>query len=137
MTTRIVLLELQVACRALQVAVDGVLGTLPADSSAPRVERIVVYVADAYGYTLTMLQGRDRHARVSEARHVAIYLARLRTEAGVEVLGRLLHRDHGTISYAAKAMRERIECDQRFAARVRKIGEALAMMEMEMGRDLL
>lgn len=130
MTTRSAIIELRDACRALLAATDKVLATMQPDTNKPYLERIVTTVADQYGYSFGMMRGRERTARVCEARHIAIYLARELTDATVVELGDVFARDHGSITYAVASMRERIETEPLLAARVERIRELVKALEV-------
>lgn len=54
-------------------------------------------VAAYFQVSLEAIKGRSRDQKVTQARHIAIYLVREKTTCGLEALGRLLGRDHSTV----------------------------------------
>jgi len=83
------------------------------------VETIIAVVQRAYG--IKDLTVRSRTKRVSEARRVAMYLAREITEFSYPELGDAFRRDHTTVLSAYKNLRDRIERDERLAAVVGRL----------------
>ena len=66
------------------------------------IGRIVETVARHYDVPPSVLLGADRHKSVTEARHVAMALARQRVGASFPELGRYFGRDHTTCIYAVR-----------------------------------
>ena len=67
---------------------------------------IVSAVAAHYDLPASELLGPRRHARVTEARHVAMALVRKRTAVSLPELGRYFDRDHTTcLSGVRKVLR--------------------------------
>ena len=55
-------------------------------------------VAEYFQVSVDALKGRSRDQKVTQARHIAIYLVREKTTCGLEDLGRMLGgRDHSTV----------------------------------------
>ena len=54
-------------------------------------------VAAYFQVSLEALKGPSRNQKVTQARHIAIYLVREKTTCGLQDLGRLLSRDHSTV----------------------------------------
>ena len=82
---------------------------LPSDSRKrnPALMQSIVFdeVAKASGFTILQLQSRDRHARIAWARQVALTLLHEFTGLSLAEVGRLVKRDHGTVIYAIKTVK--------------------------------
>lgn len=75
------------------------------------------------------LVGNAKRARLVQARHVAIYLARELTNQSYPAIGRALRRDHATVMYACAQVRRAI-------AEGRRCVEDLAAIREALGRPL-
>lgn len=84
-------------------------------SARTKMDLVIAAVADCYRLQVSDLTGRTRTADVSLARHVAMVLC-------IDVRPSLAHvceafkRDRGTVLYALRAINDRRDTDQRFAA---------------------
>jgi len=125
MTTRDSLLRIEQAARDLLAACAAMRESLPHEASASEVERIIAFVADQYGYSFGMMQARERSAAVVEARHVGIYFAREHTLASLAMIAGIVKRDHASVVNAVASVKDRIDTDPRFAARVESIDRLL------------
>lgn len=67
-------------------------------------------VARQYEISVTQLEGESREKQVSQARHIAIYLARELTQSSFPALGKAFgSRDHTTIMHAYQKIKELIQ----------------------------
>ena len=66
------------------------------------VQQVKETTCDAFGLTLAELTGRDRSRNIVIARHVAMYVIRLRTDASLIEIGRAFMRDHTTVIAAMR-----------------------------------
>ena len=64
-------------------------------------EPIVNQVGGAYGFNLGDLRGRDRHARITWARHVCMWVLR-RMGMTTHQVGAVLLRNHSAVSYGTQ-----------------------------------
>ncbi len=69
----------------------------PAAGQVITPDSILDAVAEYFQISLDALKSRSRDQKVTQARHIAIYLVREKTTCGLEDLGRLLGRDHSTV----------------------------------------
>lgn len=76
---------------------------------------IIRTVADHYGLTVAEMLCRNRTARVSTPRQIALTLARELTDQSLPAIARTFMRDHGTVIHANRAIRNRCETDRHFA----------------------
>lgn len=83
----------------------------PAADPQTRFERIIDLVCQCYQVERHLLLSRRRErASVTDARHVAMYLAReLTDEASTTICQRFQRKSHGAVLHAAKAVRNRME----------------------------
>lgn len=84
-----------------------------ATPAAPTVTGIQHAVAARYGLKPAELSSPSRAARISWARHVAIYLARELTKEPLHAIGQAFGgRNHATVLHACKRVVERMSVDQ-------------------------
>ena len=69
-------------------------GNIPTETV---VERIIFFVAKHYGVTVDTIKSKNKSAVVAEARQVAAYLIREKTNLPYKKIGSILERDHATI----------------------------------------
>ena len=85
-------------------SVDLIDSLIPADSLASPeldIDTIKHEVAERYGVTVDEIEGTKRAKRISQARHIAIYLARELTDSSFPTIGRAFgRRDHTTVMHA-------------------------------------
>lgn len=83
------------------------------------MSRIVDEVCNDYGLTRDDLRSVRRTARLAEARQVAMYLCRERTDASLLAIGAELGgRDHTTVLYAIRQVKTRLESSAELRTRV-------------------
>ncbi len=81
-------------------------------------------VADYFQVSLEALKGRSRDHKVTQARHIAIYLVREKTTCGLQDLGHLLgNRDHSTVLRGHRKIADQISTN---ASVKRSVDEILA-----------
>lgn len=77
---------------------------IPTDTAASPeldIETIKSEVAERYGVTVDEIESTKRAKRISQARHIAIYLARELTDSSFPTIGRAFgRRDHTTVMHA-------------------------------------
>ena len=81
--------------------VDSLIPTDSAPSPELDIATIKSEVAERYGVTVDEIEGTKRAKRISQARHIAIYLARELTDSSFPAIGRAFgRRDHTTVMHA-------------------------------------
>ena len=94
--------------------------------SKPSVEFIQAYVARYHDLTVEALAGRDRSRRVTEVRHLAMYLCRsLRRDLSAGVVGRLFAHDASTVRQAWRELERRAADDPWFGASIASLRRAI------------
>lgn len=84
-----------------------------------RIKTIVGTVAGWYGVTITAMRGKDRHKETCEARHVAMFLLRVRTEMSLKKIGKYFGgRDHTSIVHAYNKVRDLREAYPEFREKI-------------------
>ena len=63
---------------------------------------IIETVAKHSGCTVEELKSKDRHRRLADLRHIAIWLILKNTRLTLKEVGELFERDHSTILHAKK-----------------------------------
>ncbi len=87
------------------------------------IEAIARAVADRFRVRLAVLRGPSRRATVVEARHLAMYLARLHSGTSFAAIGTYFGgRDPATVRHACKAAVLRLDADPALAAAVATLG---------------
>lgn len=99
-------------------------------SKFPTMSTIFGGVEDDYALSHERLMGRGRMQRVTEARHISMYLARtMLTERGktrsFPVIGEALDRDHTTVMFGVARITERMMIDPVLATTVARIRDRL------------
>ena len=92
------------------------------------VEGIAATVATYFNLKLSDLKGRSRKKAFSQARHMAMYLARKHTGATYERIGDFYHRDHSTVIEAVRNMDTRLSDDHLLRERLDSISKNLSGM---------
>lgn len=72
------------------------------------VRQVIDRVRRFYGYSLEQMLGSSRGRELSSARHVAVYLAERLTGKQVSIIARAFNKDHTTILFAVKRIRQRL-----------------------------
>jgi chromosomal replication initiator protein len=92
----------------------------------PSVDEVLSATASLFGVSTTEMLARDRRPAVSQARKVAIYLARELTGKSLPEIGRKLGgRDHSTILAAVRSLNGDIERNPELAESVDKLKRQL------------
>lgn len=87
-----------------------------------RMQRIYDIVCTQYDVNAEAIKSKSRERHLSEARQVAMYLARTQTEISLATIGLLFgKRDHSTVLYACRIIRNMMDVDPSFCERVRKM----------------
>jgi len=69
-------------------------------------------VAVRFGMTMGTIEGRSRTPEVAWARQCAMHLARRFTGLSTPRIGRMFDRDHGTVLWACRTVKEMMATDQ-------------------------
>lgn len=78
------------------------------------VERIIEEVAKTYSVTADDIRSSKRSSQISQARQTAIYVVREVTQMSMDLIGdEFGGRDHSTIVYALKKVKEQMDTDSR------------------------
>lgn len=77
-------------------------------SPKEKLHLIARVCCDQYGYTFDEMMSKSRTAGLSKARQVAIWITRTITQQSLAEIGAFYGgRDHGTVIFACKAVRDR------------------------------
>ncbi|MFQ5512900.1 MAG: chromosomal replication initiator protein DnaA [Myxococcota bacterium] len=72
------------------------------------LDEILHVTARTYGIGLDELRGRSRRRRLVRPRQIAMYLARVCTEASLKEIGLAFGRDHSSVRYAIESVERRV-----------------------------
>ena len=74
-------------------------------------EAILKTIGSLYGVSLEQLIGERRHARLSLARHVAMYLFKIDLRMSLPQIGKVLNRDHTSVLHGYRRIKDAIGQD--------------------------
>ena len=80
-----------------------------APSSRPDLNRVLETVCHYYQVSRQDLKSRTRTKRISQARTIALYLAREMTDESLKVIGAAVDRRHSTVAYAVSRMENEVQ----------------------------
>ncbi len=90
------------------------------------LDRITEAVAAHYQVKISDLRSKRRSRSVSTPRQIVMYLARETTDLSLDEIGdHFGGRDHSTVLYAIRRIRDQVESDTRFAAEVGRLRDRL------------
>ena len=98
----------------------------PLEQDMARVRPILKCVAQINCITIERLLAPSREQHVSFARQMAMYLARELTDLSFPVLGDVFQRNHSTVIYGWRRIRDRASVSDAFAARLLRLLSDLA-----------
>lgn len=99
--------------------------TLPANNELT-IERICDVVCQYYALPIEEINSKSKKQKVSEARQVAMYLARNHTDSPLSTIGTAIgKRDHSTVIHACRTIRNQMDVDTQLSHRIHKIEEML------------
>lgn len=105
--------------------IDEILPQEPPSEPQLDIEMIKAEVARRYEVTVEELEGSRRDRRISQARHIAIYLARELTNSSFPTIGRAFgHRDHTTVMHAYRKVNELLRIPL-FRSEIEELKESL------------
>jgi chromosomal replication initiator protein len=100
---------------------------VPVKSREPlSVEKIQQVVCDFLHMEQELLQSLSRKRDIVQARQITMYLAKKHTQASLSLIGKLVGgKDHSTVLYACKIIKDQIDIDKIFRSKMETIEEAL------------
>ena len=97
------------------------------DKSALTEEKIIAKVADFYSLTPSQLTGKIRIARISMARHIAMYLIRYLLDAPFSKIGEAFGgKDHATVINGVKKVENSLKTDPDMAIAISELKRRLS-----------
>lgn len=111
-------------------ALEEILPQEPPSERPLDIETIKAEVAHRYEVTVEQLEGERREKRISQARHIAIYLARELTNSSFPTIGRAFgDRDHTTVMHSYRKVKELMKTPL-FRSEIEELKEALKNREL-------
>lgn len=95
------------------------------ESAHVDIDQIKLAVCEHYDVTEEVLVGKKRTARIAEARHVAMYLARTMTDLSLMDIAGRFGKEHGTVMHAVKKVKAKMETSASFQSTVELIRRRL------------
>lgn len=88
-------------------------------------QRVIGYFLSRLMITAERFLARRGAREIVEARQMAMFLIRRRTQLSFESIGEIFQRDHGTVIHAVKAVQDRIDTDPYVHDRVQYLKERI------------
>lgn len=89
------------------------------------IENIAKKTADYFNVTIEDLKSTARQQKISNARHVAVYLARDVLQMSYESIGEYFSKKHTTIMYSCDLISEKLKTDDKLLVSVEEIKSSL------------
>lgn len=105
---------------------DGIVETQSTANAALSIERICKVVCQYYALPIEDINSKSRKQEVSEARQVAMYLARNHTDSPLSTIGETIgKRNHATVIHACKTIKDQMDVDTQLTRRIHEIEDIL------------
>ena len=85
------------------------------------LDTIIKSICEFYETNIDRLSGKSRKRELVEARQCYMYFSILYTKTSFEVIGTQINRDHSTVTYGNKLIKNLIEIDRGFSGKINKI----------------
>jgi chromosomal replication initiator protein len=105
-------------------------------SLAPSLRDIEAAVCARFGLTPEILRGPQKHRGIARPRQIVMFLAREMTTLSYPRIGAHFHRDHTTVLFGERRIRELMEKKPKVADYVRECRALVQPREKETARAL-
>jgi chromosomal replication initiator protein len=110
----------------LDLAKRIVFGTVRHETRSVGIEEIITTVCKHFGLENSAIHTKSRKREVVQARQIAMYLAKEKTDFSTSKIGKLIGgKDHATVLHACKTVKSQCEVDKTFRADLESIEQAL------------
>ena len=92
-----------------------------ASDNSVTVKKVATEVCQKFNVTFDRLTMKCRENAVAVPRQVVFYIARELSDIRLTELGRIFHKDHGTVLYGHRSVKERMTVDRDFAETVEQL----------------
>ena len=92
-----------------------------ASDKVDTVKKVAVEVCQKFNITFDRLTMKCRENAVTVPRQVVFYIARELSDIRLAELGRIFHKDHGTVLYGHRSVKDRMTIDREFAETVEQL----------------
>ncbi len=82
-------------------------------------------VADYFGVSVEDLKGSARAQKITQARHIAVYLSREFLQLSYEAIGEFFNKKHTTIMYSCDSVRDKLKTDSLLQSGIEEIKASL------------
>lgn len=82
-------------------------------------------VADYYGVTVDDFKSPSRNQKVSNARHIAVYLSRELTDKSFELIAKYFNKRHPTMLYSYDKIKEEVKNNKELERSVNELKRAI------------
>lgn len=94
------------------------------------LEKIRDVVCEYYSLPVDALNSKSRERRIVEPRQIVMYLARTHTNIALSTIGSAIgNRDHTTVLYACKNVKNQMDTDKGFLETIHKLEDILSAVE--------
>ncbi|MGO9587213.1 MAG: helix-turn-helix domain-containing protein [Limisphaerales bacterium] len=92
-----------------------------ASDNSATVKKVATEVCQKFNVTFDRLTMKCRENAVAVPRQVVFYIARELSDIRLAELGRIFHKDHGTVLYGHRSVKDRMTVDREFAETVEQL----------------
>lgn len=114
----------------------GMNETKTIDSLAPTLRDIEAAVCARFGLTPEILRGPKKHRGIARPRQIVMYLAREMTLLSYPRIAAWFHRDHTTVLWGERRIRQLMVEKPKVAAYVRECRALVKPRDKELAREL-
>ncbi len=94
------------------------------------LEKIRDVVCEYFSLPIDALNSKSRQRRIAEPRQIVMYLARTHTNIALSTIGSAIgNRDHTTVLYAYKNVKNQMDTDKEFLKTIHKLEDILGIQE--------
>ena len=92
-----------------------------ASDHATMVQKVAIEVCQKFNVTFDRLAMKCRENAVAVPRQVIFYIARELSDIRLAELGRIFNKDHGTVLYGHRSVKDRMSFDKEFAETIEQL----------------
>lgn len=105
----------------VDLAKSVIANTVKVNKKQLTIDFIVETVASHYNINSDLIYGKSRKRQVSDPRQIVMYLAKKHTSLSSTTIGLKLSRDHATVLYAEKAIKDRLPNEKQLQLDIEEI----------------
>ena len=91
------------------------------------VEKILETVSKKYGISIDDLKSKSRVSNITNARQIAMYIIRKKTDLSLPKTGKVFNRDHATVVSSVEKVEKEIKCNSLFEIEINELIKEITM----------